>query len=99
MRGSLLATRYDLQLIAFCGTMNQGAVYGGLSNVVLATTSGGGTLVTTDVNQDGATNITDVQLAINQTLGLAACTTGDVDKNGSCNVADVQRIVNAALGV
>ena len=50
-----------------------------------------------DLNQDSATNISDVQLAVNQAIGTAACT-ADLNKDGACNVIDVQRVVNAALG-
>lgn len=51
-----------------------------------------------DVNADGAVNVVDVQLAINQVLAILPCTTGDLQHNGQCNVIDVQRVVNAALG-
>jgi len=50
-----------------------------------------------DVNQDGVVNVTDVQLAVNQVLGIIACT-ADINKDGVCNVIDVQRVTNAALG-
>lgn len=51
-----------------------------------------------DVNTDGAVNVVDVQLTINQVLGIIPCTTADLQHNGQCNVIDVQRVVNAALG-
>jgi hypothetical protein len=51
-----------------------------------------------NLNGDGAVNVVDVQLAINQALGTAPCTTADLQHNGQCNVIDVQRVVNAALG-
>jgi len=51
-----------------------------------------------DLNGDGSVNIVDVQLAINQALGTAACTTASLQQNGQCNVVDVQRIINTALG-
>ena len=51
-----------------------------------------------DINADGTVNVVDVQLTINQVLGLIPCTTGDLQHNGQCNVIDVQRVVNAALG-
>ncbi len=51
-----------------------------------------------DLNSDGAVNIVDVQLAINQALGIVSCTTADLQQNGTCNVIDVQRIINMALG-
>ena len=50
-----------------------------------------------DVNKDGVVNAQDVQLSINQGLGISACT-ADLDGNGKCDVIDVQRIVNASLG-
>jgi hypothetical protein len=50
-----------------------------------------------DVNESGSTNVADVQLAVNQAIGVTTCT-ADIDKDGACNVADVQRVVNAALG-
>jgi hypothetical protein len=50
-----------------------------------------------DLNQDGSVDASDVQSAINQALGTAACT-GDLVATGTCNVVDVQRVINAALG-
>ena len=54
--------------------------------------------VTCDVSGDGAVNVIDVQLSVNQVLGSAACGTGDITQDGQCNVIDVQRLVNAVLG-
>jgi chitodextrinase len=51
-----------------------------------------------DVNNEGVVNVVDVQVAINQALGITACTTADLQQNGLCTVIDVQRVVNAALG-
>ena len=51
---------------------------------------------TCDVNHDGAVNIVDIQLEINQALGRAPCTS-DLDSNGTCDVVDVQRVITAAL--
>lgn len=51
-----------------------------------------------DLNGDGSVNVVDVQIAINQALGLAACTTANLQQNGQCNVIDVQRIIDVALG-
>lgn len=54
-----------------------------------------------DLNADGAVTATgansDVQLAINMTLGLTPCT-ANIISPGVCNVLMVQRVVNAALG-
>ena len=50
-----------------------------------------------DLNQDGTTNIVDVQGMVNQAIGVTPCS-ADINKDGACNIIDVQRIVNAALG-
>ena len=52
-----------------------------------------------DLNSDGVVNALDVQIAINSTVGLAACVFGDLNGNGACDVADLQRVINASLGV
>ena len=52
----------------------------------------------TDLNGDGITDASDVQLAINQARGLSPCSTGDINKDGSCNVTDIQLVVIKALG-
>jgi hypothetical protein len=79
----------------------------GNSNVSLSATNAGGTgtkILTLsiapsacDINGDNATNAVDVQLMVNQALGVAACT-ADINLDGACNVIDIQRVVNAALG-
>jgi hypothetical protein len=50
-----------------------------------------------DLNQDGKVDSTDVQLAINMSLGTASCT-ANIAGPGVCNVVVVQRVVNAAIG-
>ena len=50
-----------------------------------------------DLNQDGVVNSTDVQLAVNMTLGLAPCTAAIVGAN-VCNIVVVQRVIIASLG-
>ena len=50
-----------------------------------------------DLNGDGVVNIADVQIAVNEVLGLAPCTM-NLDGTGVCDVADVQRVITAALG-
>ncbi|HKW98490.1 MAG TPA: hypothetical protein VJN43_12210 [Bryobacteraceae bacterium] len=50
-----------------------------------------------DLNHDSQINVVDVQIAVNQALGLSHCT-GDVDGDGICTVIDVQRVIAAALG-
>ena len=51
-----------------------------------------------DVNHDGAVNVVDVQLSVNQILGRTGCINGDLNGDGSCSVVDLQRIVLAILG-
>jgi hypothetical protein len=50
-----------------------------------------------DLNKDGAVNNSDVQLAVNMSLGTTTCT-ANVLGASVCNVVTVQRVVNAALG-
>lgn len=50
-----------------------------------------------DLNQDGKVDVTDVQAAINMSLGVSSCTANIAGTN-ACNVVVVQRVVNAALG-
>lgn len=92
--GLRAGTLYQFQLVPFRGTLNVDAVFGNLSNAASATTA---QTVSTDVNGDGKTDITDVQLVVNQALG--ACGTGDVNGDGVCNITDVQRVINTALGL
>jgi len=51
-----------------------------------------------DLNFDGTIDVIDVQLAINQALGITPCSNADLIGTGTCNVVDVQRIITAALG-
>jgi exo-beta-1,3-glucanase (GH17 family) len=50
-----------------------------------------------DINGDGTTNVLDVQLIINEALGLAS-PVNDLNGDVVVNVVDVQLAVNAALG-
>ena len=50
-----------------------------------------------DLNQDGAVNVIDVQLATNMSLGLRTCT-ANIAGAGVCTQVVVQQIQNAALG-
>ena len=49
-----------------------------------------------DLNGDGVVNVADVQLGIDQALGILPCTTADLQQNGQCNVVDIQRLLVAA---
>lgn len=53
----------------------------------------------TDLNNDGATNVGDVQLSINKALGLQACGSGDINRDGACTITDLQLVVNKAMGL
>ncbi|MEK7388554.1 MAG: dockerin type I domain-containing protein [Elusimicrobiota bacterium] len=65
---------------------------------VLAPGGAGTVAAPTDINGDGVTDASDVQLVIDQARGRSACTTGDINKDGACNVADIQMIVIKTLG-
>jgi hypothetical protein len=51
-----------------------------------------------DINASGGVDVNDIQLCINQTIGVAPCTTADINLDSQCTVVDVQRVVNASLG-
>jgi hypothetical protein len=53
---------------------------------------------TCDINSDGATNVADVQIEINEALGTMSAV-NDLNHDGAVNVADVQKLINAALGL
>jgi len=59
--------------------------------------------VSADLNGDGLVNVVDVQIVINQALGVSSGSvpvgTGDFIGSGQPNVVDVQHVVNSALGV
>jgi hypothetical protein len=50
-----------------------------------------------DLNSDGTVTKSDVDLAVNMSLGLSPCT-ANVLGAGVCNVMVVQRIINASMG-
>jgi hypothetical protein len=49
-----------------------------------------------DLNSDGVVNSLDVQIAINQTVGTAACANAILDGGTTCTIVDVQRVATAA---
>jgi beta-glucanase (GH16 family) len=67
-----------------------------ISTVCMGATSAALAGPACDVNNDGVTNVNDVQLSVNQVLRLSACT-ADINQDGQCTVVDVQRVVNAVL--
>jgi len=81
-----------------------------LASIFAASTTGTNVAITTspavltilsryDLNSDGAVNLADVTIVLNQATGQAPCTTGDVNGDGKCNVLDVLLVVLAANGV
>lgn len=50
-----------------------------------------------DLTGDGRVDASDVQAAINMSLGFSSCTASIV-ASGVCNVVVVQRVINASLG-
>jgi hypothetical protein len=74
-------------------TVSSGTLTGSL--VTFTATAGDGTGSPYDLNGDGVINAADVQIAINQALGLAPCTNGDVNHDGVCNIFDVQLVTLA----
>ena len=59
-----------------------------------------GTIVafTCDLNGDGNVNVADVQVIINEALGVIPAV-HDLNHDGVVNVGDVQKVINAALGL
>jgi len=52
-----------------------------------------------DVNGDEIVNAIDIQIVVNQVLGISTQTeAGDVNGDGSWDAADIQLVINAALG-
>lgn len=66
----------------------------------LATGCNGGSIyvLACDLNLDGATTVTDVQLIVYEALGLSP-NSHDLNQDGAVNVVDVQKILNAAFGL
>jgi hypothetical protein len=61
-------------------------------------TNSGAALSKCDVNMDGATTVPDVQLAINQALGVAV-RASDLNGDGAVTVVDGQIVLNAVLNL
>ena len=92
-------TQYFFRLAAYDTAGNQSGftVDAAGNNVEISATTPSNNVY--DVNGDGAINVADVQLAVNQALGITACGTGNVNGDAACNVTDVQVVVNRALGL
>ena len=68
-------------------------------NPIITSCNGGSVkYASCDINADGSANVSDVQLIINEALGVVA-STHDLNSDGLVNVADVQIVINAALGL
>lgn len=52
-----------------------------------------------DVNGDGKLSAIDVQIVINEALGISLGLNCDVNQSGSVNAVDIQLVINAVLGV
>jgi hypothetical protein len=52
-----------------------------------------------DISLDGSVNALDLQLLINQILGIDTPDTGDINGDGNVDVLDLQTLANAILGV
>jgi hypothetical protein len=77
------------------GTHSITATYSGDANFVGSTSA---VYPACDVNLDGSTNVADVQVIINQALGVSLAL-NDLNGDGAVNVADVQVVINGALGL
>ena len=56
----------------------------------------GQTLSACDVNQDGSTNVADIQFIVKEALGEGPAN-GDLNNDGVSNVADVQIVIDAVM--
>jgi hypothetical protein len=72
---------------------DQAASLTGVSNTIAVTA-----FSKCDINQDNNVNVVDVQLVINEALGVATAS-HDLNTDGTVNVVDVQIVINAALGL
>jgi len=69
-----------------------------VAGLLLCSASAWGQTNGCDLNNDGKVDGTDVQSAINMSIGVTAPCTANVYGAGVCNVVVVQRVINAALG-
>ena len=73
----------------------------GVTGAVIPTTAG--PLVTlrvlsrNDLNSDGAVDVADVSLAVDQARGITACGSADINGSGGCDIVDVFVLVLAVL--
>jgi probable HAF family extracellular repeat protein len=89
-------TPYTFNAILGLGNHILSASYGGGGGSLPSTSSSISILAVSrcDINQDQSTNIADVQLEINEALGLKAAG-NDLAGSGTVNVVDVQLVIDA----
>ncbi|HEX3745061.1 MAG TPA: FG-GAP-like repeat-containing protein [Bryobacteraceae bacterium] len=87
---------YTFDAMLSAGTHTLSASYGGGSGSAPSTsnTISIPALSRCDLNQDQATNLTDLNLALSQGLGVSAAA-NDLNADGAVNVVDVQIVLNA----
>jgi hypothetical protein len=68
------------------------------AGLLLCSASAWGQTNACDLNNDGKVDSTDVQSALNMSLGVTTPCTANVYGANVCNVVVVQRVINAALG-
>jgi hypothetical protein len=71
---------------------------GAMSSDTWSFQTAGKAVLSCDLNSDGAVNVLDVQLAVNQAIKTVACNSADLNQDGVCDRVDVQRVVDAAMG-
>ena len=52
-----------------------------------------------DINADSSVDAVDVQLVINEALGIDTGVDGDINNDSNVDAVDVQLVINAALGI
>ena len=69
------------------------------SGGALATACTSATITTLgcDINADGSVNVQDVQVVINEAMGMSLAV-HDFNQDGAVNIIDVQKMINAAFG-
>ena len=96
-----IAVTVNLMASAPSQVTNQATVSGGgaaMTGVQDLTIIAGASFSKCDLKEDGSINVADVQLIINEALGVAPAV-DDMNGDGVVNVADVQIVINAALGL
>ncbi|MCP4642833.1 MAG: hypothetical protein GY851_20465, partial [bacterium] len=70
-----------------------------ICRILLGTSTASADPIAGDVDLSGSVDAIDVQLVINDALGIDVAFTCDVDYSGSTNAVDVQLVINAALTI